>query len=278
MRFRELEPADFEFALQVTGKEGWGVTKRDLERILTIEPHGTFIALEGETPLGMASGFSFGELGWIGNVIVGNKRRGLGVGKSLVQQVIRYLRDKDIKHIGLYTYEENIPFYEKLRFRKVAQFARFYGNPALQGFDIKTRIMKETDLPKVAKSDRQSFGGDRKRLLNIILRENPNLCFVPENEAADGFVFAKDYGTSLEVGPMVSASEGVTAELFNSVLKYSGGRAIELGAFKDNTAAISMFEKSGLSVQREGAMMLLDERWEPENRNRVFAFGFLDKG
>lgn len=278
MQFREMSPSDFAFALRVTEHEGWGVTEKDLQRMLTLEPHGTLIATEHETALGLASGFTFGELGWIGNVIVANRRRGLGVGKALVNEVISYLRAKGAAHIALYTYEENMRFYERLGFEKVAEFRRYYGLTTPTMSQTRSRILEKKDLKPIAALDREAFGGDRMRLLELVHNDNPTMCFL--NEAADsidGFVIAKDYSTSVEIGPLVSRGSNVAEDLLNSVLKGSGGRPVELGIFVMNGSSVRMIEATGLSVQRRGAMMTLGESWRP-NLDLVFAFGFLDKG
>jgi len=273
-----MSPADFAFALRITEHEGWGVTEKDLQRILSIEPHGTLIAVEHETPLGLASGFTFGQLGWIGNVIVANRRRGLGVGKALVNQVISYLRARGATHVALYTYEENIAFYERLGFEKVAEFRRYYGFTRPTMGQNRSRVLKETDLKRLAALDREAFGGDRMRLLELVYGDNPTMCFLNESgDDVSGFVIAKDYSTSVEIGPLVSSGSAAAEDLLNSVLKGSGGRPVELGIFMMNEPSVRMTEAAGLSVQRRGAMMTLGESWRP-NLDLVFALGFLDKG
>jgi ribosomal protein S18 acetylase RimI-like enzyme len=276
-----LTPADFPFALDITNKENWGVTERDLKRILELDPHGTFIALDDGARVGMASGFAFGALGWIGNVIVvEERRRRSGIGKALVSHGIEYLRKRNAKHIGLYTYEENIRFYENLGFRRVDEFIRFNGTAHADTTPLNIRRMTTGDIAAVAELDQLGFGGYRQQLLRFTLSENPSTCFVLEGEKGlEGFVFAKDYVETLEIGPLVSVGNRTTAKaLFDAVLGHAKARPVEFGCYLSNTAAIRVFDDYKLPRVRRGGVMMLNEKWRPERTEVMFAFGFLDKG
>jgi GNAT superfamily N-acetyltransferase len=57
-------------------------------------------------------------VGWIGNVILNEDKRGRGGGSYLVKHLITFLTEKGVKTIGLYAYSERLRFYERLGFKE----------------------------------------------------------------------------------------------------------------------------------------------------------------
>lgn len=80
LSIRRMISDDLGFALHLVEVEveSWGDSREDLERLLAYEPEGCFIAEEGGEPAGMVTTTSYGKLGWIGCLIVGSEKRGIG--------------------------------------------------------------------------------------------------------------------------------------------------------------------------------------------------------
>src|SRR5271157_902360 len=125
LRIRRMQPDDIPFAVQLTNQEEWGIPPRDFQRILKLDPLGSFIATEGTRRIGLATSASYGsKAAWIGNVVVQKRHRGKHIGQTLVSQTVDYLHRKHVKHVALYCFDENVEFYKKLGFLRGTPFGR----------------------------------------------------------------------------------------------------------------------------------------------------------
>jgi ribosomal-protein-alanine N-acetyltransferase len=125
IRIRPLQERDIDFVHQATRKEQWGHTRRDIERCFAYEPTGCFVAENVKQKVGHIFTISYGELGWIGLLIVSPEHRGKGIGTRLMKQATKYLKEKGTKTIGLDAVAEAVPLYERFGFRKAYDSLRF---------------------------------------------------------------------------------------------------------------------------------------------------------
>ena len=100
-----------------------------LKRDLTIGNRAVFIAEENKEVVGMVLGKYFKPLsisrfdkkGHISNLYVVEGHRKSGIGEKLVLRAMEWLRQNDVRHIGLEVHVENraaCKFYKKLGFRE----------------------------------------------------------------------------------------------------------------------------------------------------------------
>jgi predicted N-acetyltransferase YhbS len=82
-------------------REGWGHARRDVERCWNLEPNGCFIAESEDKPVGHIFSVLFGEIGWIGLLIVNPEKRGKGIGGALMEATINYLEENGARTIKL---------------------------------------------------------------------------------------------------------------------------------------------------------------------------------
>src|SRR5512138_3677984 len=67
--------------------------------------------------LGIGTGISFEKTGWLAHIIVSKKHQGKGIGKSIVQNLVAYLRDeRGCNAISLTATEQGYPVYRKAGF------------------------------------------------------------------------------------------------------------------------------------------------------------------
>ncbi len=118
-----MRPGDISFAVRLADQEDWGIPARDFERILLLDMCGSFVAMENEKRVGIATTTSYGkQIAWIGNVVVEKSRRGRHIGQALVKHAIGYLEKKRVARVALYSFDENIEFYRKLGFKVGQRF------------------------------------------------------------------------------------------------------------------------------------------------------------
>ena len=136
-RIRVLSEKDFPFAIRLTDTMDWGLAEEDFRFMMDLEPSGCFVAIEDGKAVGLATTINFGQVGWIGNVIIEKDRRNRGIGSLLVEHAMNYLKQRKTETIGLYAYLRAVPLYSRLGFRTDTNLV------VLEGQSVYGRIANE---------------------------------------------------------------------------------------------------------------------------------------
>ncbi|MEM3003691.1 MAG: GNAT family N-acetyltransferase [Candidatus Bathyarchaeia archaeon] len=253
MNIRTIEESDFGFIAEIAKVEGIRYTEQDLNRILSFEPEGCFIAVEGERRLGIATTVVFGKIGWIGNVFVAESARRRGAGTRLVKEAIRYLQSKGAESSKLYCFLNRVTFYRNLGFRVEGQVQISSG---------KGRRMLYRDVGPTGKDsmnellvfDERFFGADRSKLLCRLLEEFGEYCFTAYNDdRLIGYIMASGSENEYEVGPWVVEPEyqsRVAGELLKAEMNALDGKSFELATPTHRLASDRIL--SGLGLHGKG--------------------------
>jgi ribosomal protein S18 acetylase RimI-like enzyme len=244
----KMKTDDFPFAVQLANTMNWNMTLEDFEFVMKLEPQGSLVLFHGSERLGICTSVSFGRVGWLGNLVVKGGYRREGAGSLLVRNAVDYLKNTGVETIGLYAYPHLIRFYESFGFEPDIDFPVLQGKAGLLPTEGIARKAKKQDVPEVVDFDSQCFGADRKKLLEPILRNKGNLCYVlTENSEITGYVAAKVYGTMAEVGPLVcQANHGEAAVvLLKTILSRLNGLAVSMCIPKKETALLNILLKAG---------------------------------
>lgn len=200
----KMKVGDFSFAVQLANTMNWSMTSKDFEFMMKLEPDGCFVLFNGKERLGIATCISFGEVGWFGNLVVKEKFRREGAGYLLTEHSIEYLKVKGAETIGLYAYPHLVKFYERFGFRANIDFAVLKGRTAVSAPQDSLKLAKKRDINDIIDFDLDCFGVNRTKLLEAILLNPANLCYLStENNKIIGYVTAKIYANMAEVGPLV---------------------------------------------------------------------------
>jgi ribosomal protein S18 acetylase RimI-like enzyme len=281
LRIRTLNKLDLAFAVRLSNQEGWSTPRGDLERILRLDPYGSFIALESDKKLGIATTVSYGKtLGWIGNVIVDKQHRGRNIGRALVLHALHYLQTRGVRCIGLYCFNQNISFYENLGFVVHNKFLRLKRKgPVVKG-RLHEKPFNRQLLSRIFAIDKKVFGADRSRLIRIALADGWASCLgTVNNQAHASYLFLKDYGSMFDLGPWVSLnSRREETGILHQAIATTRGKPIEVSCLSKNARALSLFRRNGFRVIGEGVRMYYGRRARIGNDGPQFALGFKDKG
>jgi GNAT superfamily N-acetyltransferase len=85
----------------------------------------TFIALDGDLPVGMCSlrendGIRPDITPWLGSLVVDPKYQNQGIGKMLVDVAVRQAKERGFKKLYLFAFDPTIPeYYKRLGWRKI---------------------------------------------------------------------------------------------------------------------------------------------------------------
>lgn len=276
-----MTPNDFDFALEMTEREQWGFSERDLGRMLWLEPKGCFVVLADGVRVGLCTTVAYGkDLGWIGNVIVGPSHRRRGVGATLVNAAIKHLRESKVKRVGLYSYRETSRFYTNLGFVAASTFIRL---SRATGSEVEGNCptLREADLDSVLALDTRLFRADRGRLLRRLWEEFPDLWFVAsKGPKVVGYAFVKPYTDSSEIGPWACRPEfpALGEQLLKTAMANAPKWPIEVGVSAQNSHALGLLEKHKFTTLRTGLTMYSGRRINARDSDGILGMGFLDKG
>ncbi len=273
---------DISFAVRLADQEEWGIPARDFERILRLNPRGSFIAMENARRVGLATTASYGkQIAWIGNVVVDKSWRGKHIGQALVKHAIGYLEKERVARVVLYSFDETIDFYRKLGFVVGPRFARF----RREGRPTPRSVPKSSEHGKMPVSallamDKKAFGADRTRLFVDMLDSGSAWYLGCATRSKRSYLFAKKYADMYELGPWISFGLG-RAELESMLrlgLDKMESRPVEITCPLRNRRILTMLSKHHFRTIEKGHMLCYRRLSRIGDPKAVVAFGFLDKG
>jgi GNAT superfamily N-acetyltransferase len=244
---RAMRAEDLDFAVQCTATEGWQSENRtSLEGFFLYDPKGCFIAEELGKSMGICVATSYGKSAFIGELIVRPEARGRGIGASLLNHGVAYLRQCGTETVYLDGVVKAVDLYERNGFHKICRSWRLSGS--LAGKPGKcVRRMRLDDLEQVFALDRFSFGADRSIFLKQRLEIYPELSLVVvDGERVTGYISGREGEGWLSAGPCV-VSEGTEdfIDLFHTFALQAGDRLISVGILETNTRACEIVRSLG---------------------------------
>ncbi len=221
LQVKVMSPDDYAFAMQLTDEMSWGMTEQDFEFITTLEPEGCLVLLSDSEKIGISTAISYGKIGWFGNLIVEKPYRNKGAGSLLVNRSIQYLGRRKVETIGLYSYLNTVPFYEKVGFKQHSSFSVLKGKAVSRPADTNVREVTAKDEQGIIDYDTLCFGGNRGKLLRPLLTSPQNISYMSvKNGRIMGYLVAKVYDDTAELGPLMCQQESseTAINLLNTVL------------------------------------------------------------
>ncbi len=245
-----MKVSDCAFAVQLANTMDWNMVPADFVFNMELEPDGCFVLFNGQERKGIATSINFGKVGWFGNLVIKEDSRREGAGKLMVKHAVEYLKGKGVETIGLYAYPHLTKFYESLDFEPDLEFSVLKGKASFS-FSIRenAKEAKLQDIPSIAAFDRQYFSANRQRLLEAILLNQCNLCYIStENNEVTGYVAAKVGDEGTEVGPLICCEDRYEEAviLLETVLKRLKGYQVRAYIPKNETTLLEVLENVGL--------------------------------
>lgn len=274
-----MRTEDIPFAVEITDEEGWGYMEEDFKRLMDLEPEGCFVAFDRNERVGMLTTTSYGDIGWIGNVVVRSDRRQERIGAEIVRHAVGYLKGKPVSTLGLYSYMDSIKFYEGMGFSesfRVARLASVASASKKRGTNFATR----KTMPKIEVFDRKYFPGDRSRLLGRMLGDFPDFFFYVEEEDVLGYILGFCSPKACEIGPWVcdpgrpDVAEDLLVDCLTSLENTESAIAVPV----ENTKAVDIAKGQGFTEEFQVSAMFFESDHHGMNLDAVFGIGALEKG
>jgi len=277
---REMTEGDLDFCLEMFRITGWGNTADDVLRMISYEPGGCFVAsLEGED-VGMVGSIGYGEVGYLGNLIVRPECRGQGIGATLMKGAMEHLLETGVESIRLDAVPKGVPLYERLGFREESLSLRFTG-PATEKGSIGCERMTESDLPEVSELDLKLFGAPRGRVLRRVHADFPALCFVArEGPRLVGYIMAKEGEGRTRVGPWICEPDerGIAENLLHRLMDEVVGGTLWVGVPGGNHGSAEILDRDGFIGGPSSRRMCYGDCSESGIVAGIFGVGGPDKG
>jgi len=257
---KNMTPEDFAFAVRITDTMSWKLVEEDFHFMLELEPQGCFVLLYDSKRVGIVTTVSFGKIGWLGNLIVAESHRRRGAGSLLARQAVEYLISKNVQTIGLYAYIDKVPFYMRLGFEYDSEFIVLAGRGFSSSAIANLREAKKEDIQKIIKCDQICFGASRRKLLEPILLDPNNSCYVSmEDGQMIGYAVAKPYKETAELGPLICRQErsDIAIGLLEANLNKLEGFEVFVCVPKRETTILNMLMRSGFRENFRLARMFL---------------------
>lgn len=253
---------DFLFAVQLANTMGWNMALEDFEFAVKLEPDGCFVLFYGSERAGIATCVSFGRVGWFGNLVVKEDYRRRGAGALLVRYAVNYLKSTGAETVGLYAYPHLIEFYKRFGFKPDVDYLVLQGKATslVTGETAQLQKAKKQDSPAIIDFDSQCFGACRKKLLEPILRDTCNLCYVAvDGHGIAGYCAATVYEEMAGVGPLMCRQNrgGVAVALLQTILSKLKNHDIFICAPTEETALLEVLLKAGLQEKFRVTRMFL---------------------
>jgi N-acetylglutamate synthase-like GNAT family acetyltransferase len=278
LQVKEMTTEDFEFAIETTDSMNWNLTKQDFQFMLELEPHGCFTLLSNHEKIGIAATVTYDTIAWFGNLIVKENHRKKGAGTLLLQHSINYLKNKNVKTIGLYAYLDRIHFYKSLGFQQDTQFILLTGKAKSTPHTQTAKKAEKQDTQTIIEYDSQCFGASRKKLLEPILLDPDNLCYLhTENNHIIGYAVAKVYRGNAELGPLVcqQTRSDIATNLLNTILNKLEGLEVSICIPEKQKTIQDTLAQHGLTENQRVARMYLGT---PTQQQCVLAAESLERG
>jgi ribosomal protein S18 acetylase RimI-like enzyme len=280
LEIRVMTYRDINFVMRLQEIAGWGNTRADIERSLYYEPSGCFAASINGVDVGIVNSFLYGDVGFIGNLIVVPESRGCGVGAALMKKAMERLMVDGACSICLDGVQKAISLYERLGFKSEYWSLRFTGLASKGSYHGVEPMVRE-DLEQVARLDRRFFGLDRDQKLRRVQNDFPDLCFkASKSGEIQGFIMAKLGASNVRVGPWIwNPDFGDLAEpLLNALTSKVEGRKIWVGVPEFNEASVKIVEGKGYDRMPASLRMCYGAFKKVENVFGIFGIGAPDKG
>ncbi len=275
---KKMSAEDFSFAVHVTDTMTWNLSQEDFKFMTNLEPDGCFIIFDDSKKIGVATTISYNRVGWLGNVIVSEKYRSKGAGALLVKHSLEYLFNRGVETVGLYSYFDKVPLYRKLGFMSHSVFTVMKGNGLSNRIIKRPKEVTEKDVSQIIYFDRFYFGASRKKLLKPMLLDSKNLCFASfKDKKILGFIVAKTYGDTAEVGPLVcpQGCDNIAIDLLKSILDRLKGVKVSLCIPKEESLIIDILKKHGFKELFQVVKMFYGNT---AGRNCIYIAESLERG
>jgi GNAT superfamily N-acetyltransferase len=216
LKLRDATPHDMASIAALRDDVGWGSQEWALRAVIGQADARCVLAVTTDGSVaGVGSGIVYGPMGFVGNMITAADHRRRGIGSAILTAVTEFLEGAGCARLELNATSDGRPLYERHGFRSVGtsisahvpRASALAPHPA-----ISVRGASAADLDTILGYDLPRFGGDRRRILGLMLNDRDGQFLLAEGEGE-----LMGYGCLLadagRIGPFLADEPSVAATL-----------------------------------------------------------------
>ncbi|HDS08757.1 MAG TPA: GNAT family N-acetyltransferase [Firmicutes bacterium] len=265
-----MSEMDIPFALELVEYEGWNYTEDDFLRLLKLNPSGCFICWKAGKRVGIITTSIYGNYAFIGTLIIKKEYRKQGLGRSLLEFTISYLRDSGVKTIELDGVFSAVKLYRDLGFHDKYLSLRFEKSYGTKSED--TVLYHPQDFSGLPELDFELTRIHRSDLLNEYLKVFKDHVFIFKRKEIESYAIVKaETKKSVSVTFFISRTTEGAEIILNSILKKYQDKTIRIGVPELNRASVHLLMEKGFIYREPSLRMYLGKRVQYEN----FMYGII---
>lgn len=211
-------------AVALSRQVSWPHRREDWALILRIS-RGVVALSEGRV-IGTAFCTPFGaHLAAINMIIVDAERRGCGLGRRLMLEVMALAGERTLRLVAT---EDGRPLYEKLGFVATGTIVQHQGIvTGLVEVPAEMEWAETRDGRTIVELDRAAFGADRSTLMSCLLEEG-RTAVLREQGRIVGFAHCRPFGRGFVIGPVVARNPEEAKRLITMQMKDRQGSFLRI--------------------------------------------------
>ncbi|HET8778270.1 MAG TPA: GNAT family N-acetyltransferase [Candidatus Limnocylindria bacterium] len=212
---------------------GWGVHEWALRAVIGEPSARCLVAADrSDQVVAVGSGIAYGPLGFVGNMVVAPEVQRRGLGSAILGGVIGFLEAAGCVRLELNATSEGRPLYERHGFHSTGTSATAEiprGLPLKPDLSLDVRVAINDDLEALRVYDRPRFGGDRRRIMELLLADaGATVLAAASPTGVAGYACVRADGG--RIGPFLADTPAVAETLLASAFE----RAPDVGTLRVN--------------------------------------------
>lgn len=230
---------------------GWNQTESDWRRLLSLAPNGCFVAVKDGRLVGTTTTTIYGELAWIGMVLVEPQQRRQGIATELMNVALDYLKGK-AETIKLDATALGQPVYERFGFEVESEVERWTGTANSTGREIPA-VMDHDAVRELLNLDRVAFEANRSELIEKLIDDAcvPPVLIRVADGTLNGYALARSGTRKTYVGPVVAKEPQIIDVLLDQMFSQLNGRDVYIDISKECIADTSLLSDRGFVKERD---------------------------
>lgn len=255
MTFEPFGTGDIEPFLQMAATENWVVDPWEFNFLLSEFPQGCFTARhESGDTAGFVTAIRHERSGWIGNLIVAEKFRGLGIGEDLFKKAMEALHDSGVETIWLTASSSGQALYEKYGFRSIDRIIRWVGTGRERHCADSVAVCPGA-LALSINIDAFAWGDNRKALLEATASRGQLI------QRESGFIVRQQFGDIVQLGPFSTMDAGDAEQLLDEGLRtVPSGTKVCIDAPVSNSTVLTLYNRRRMRISGSNELMYAGTR------------------
>ncbi len=271
---RRIQPGDLRGAMRLSTEQGWNQTEADWRLIIENPQNSCLLAEYQGKIIGTTAAMNYSnDVAWINMVLVDKEYRGLGISKSLLENIFTELQH--CKSIKLDATPEGQQVYKQFNFIDEYSISRMtidsIKNLSFNHDDVLPEPIHLNHLSEIIAYDEQVFGANRASLLEALVTEYPQEAWMlKRNHSLAGFVMGRAGRRYQQIGPVMASTYTDAQILIAKSLLQFENNPIVIDVLNDKEDLIHWLRSIGFVQQRMFVRMYRGINPFPGNRDKQY--------